>query len=142
MNKISVNNLIGLFALILFIGIMTAFMSPQTQKKGAKWVIPQKYVKMKNPYVGNKRDMKMGRMLYSKYCKSCHGSKGLGDGPKAAKLKTLPGDFSTAKFQAYTDGELYYMTAVGREEMKGYNKKIPDEENIWALVSYMRTMKK
>ncbi len=105
-------------------------------------MIPAKYVHMKNPYKGNKRDLKMGRMLYSKYCKSCHGSKGLGDGPKAHQLKTLPGDFSTAKFQAYTDGELFYMTAVGRDEMKGYSKKIPDEENIWAIVSYMRTMKK
>ena len=142
MNKINVNNLIGLFALFLFIGTLTAFMSPQNQKKGAKWVIPVKYVKMKNPYKGNKRDMMIGRMLYSKYCKSCHGSKGLGNGPKAAQLKTFPGDFSTAKFKAYTDGELYYMTAVGRDEMKGYSKKIPNKENIWAIISYIRTMKK
>ena len=143
MKKISVTNLIGLFVLLFFVGILTAFMSPQNQKKGAKWVIPEKYHKMKNPYVGNKKDVMIGKMLYNKYCKSCHGSKGLGDGPKAAKLKTFPGDFSTAKFQAYTDGDLYYMTAVGREgEMKGYSKKIPDEESIWGIVSYMRKLKK
>ncbi len=143
MKKISVTNLIGLFVLLFFVGTLTAFMSPQNQKKGAKWVIPEKYHKMKNPYVGNKKDVMIGKMLYNKYCKSCHGSKGLGDGPKAAKLKTFPGDFSTAKFQAYTDGDLYYMTAVGREgEMKGYSKKIPDEESIWGIVSYMRKLKK
>ncbi len=33
MKKISVNNLMGLFALLLFIGTLTAFMSPQNQKK-------------------------------------------------------------------------------------------------------------
>jgi len=142
MNKISVNNLIGLFTLILFIGALTAYMSPQNQKKGAKWVIPEKYVKIENPYKENKRDQKMGRMLYSKFCRSCHGSKGIGDGPKALQLKTFPGDFSAAKFQAYTDGELYYMTTVGRDEMKSYSKKIPEDENIWAIISYIRTMEK
>lgn len=142
MNKISMSKLIGSFALILFMGSLVAFMAPQTQKKGAKWEIPEKYKKMVNPYKGNKRDLKLGKMLYSKYCKSCHGSKGLGDGSKALQLKTLPGNFSTAEFQAYTDGELYYMTAVGRDEMKGYSKKIPDEENIWAIISYLRTLKK
>ncbi len=142
MKKISVNNLIGLFALILFVGTITAFMSPQNQKKGAKWVIPEKYVKMKNPYKGNMRDVKIGRMFYSKYCKSCHGSKGLGDGPMALQLKTSPGDFSTAKFQAYTDGELYYMVTVGKDEMKSYSKKIPNDENIWGIISYVRTLKK
>jgi len=142
MKKVSLEKLMGWFTLIILLGTVTAFMMPQTQKKGAKWMIPERYVKMKNPYIGNKRDVKMGRMLYSKYCKSCHGSKGLGDGPKALQLKTFPGDFSTAKFQAYTDGELYYMTTVGRGEMKGYSKKIPDEEKIWGIISYMRTMKK
>ena len=142
MNKVSVNNLIGLFALILFIGTLTAFMAPQNQKKGAKWVIPERFVKIKNPYKGNKRDLKMGRMLYSKFCKSCHGSKGLGDGSRALELKTFPGDFSTAKFQAFSDGELYYIVTVGKDEMKSYSKKIPDKENIWAIISYLRTMKK
>jgi len=80
-------------------------------------------------------------MLYSKYCKSCHGSKGLGNGSKALELKTLPGDFSTAEFQAYTDGEIYYMVTVGRDEMKSYSKKIPDDEDLWGVISYLRTFK-
>lgn len=142
MKKISVEKIMGLFTLIILLGTVTAFMIPQTQKKGAKWEIPAKYVKMKNPYIGNKRDVKMGKMLYSKYCKSCHGSKGLGNGSKSLELKTFPGDFTTARFQAYSDGEIYYMVTVGRDEMKSYSKKIPDDEDLWGIISYLRTFKK
>jgi len=142
MNKINMNKLLGLFTLVILLGTLMAFMIPQGQKQGAKWEISQKYKKMVNPYKGNKSDLKMGKMLYSKYCKSCHGSKGLGDGSKSAQLKTHPGDFSSAKFQAYTDGELYYMVTVGRDEMKSYSKKITDDEDIWGVISYLRTLKK
>ena len=142
MRKLSLKKLMAILTMVILVGTTTSLMIPQHQKKGAKWEIPAKYKTMVNPYKGNKRDAKLGKMLYSKYCKSCHGSKGLGDGSKAAQLKTLPGDFSTEAFQSYTDGELYYMITVGRDEMKSYSKKIPDEENIWGIISHLRTLKK
>jgi mono/diheme cytochrome c family protein len=83
-----------------------------------------------------------GKELWAKHCKSCHGSKGLGDGPKAASLKTSAGDFSSAAFQGQTDGEIHFKTIKGRDEMPAYEKKIPDAADQWALVAFMRTMKK
>ena len=133
--------LVSLFAIAILTGTLMAFIIPQDQKKGAKWDIPEKYHNMTNPYKDNV-NLKMGKMLYSKHCKSCHGSKGLGDGSKAAQLKTFPGDFTTDEFQAYTDGDLYYMVTVGRDEMESYSKKIPDDEDMWAVISYLRTFKK
>lgn len=35
-----------------------------------------------------------GRDMYMAYCASCHGQKGLGDGPVAAHLKVAPPDLS------------------------------------------------
>ena len=67
---------------------------------------------------------------------------GLGDGPKAAQLETFPGDFSTEEFQAQSEGAVYYKSFVGRDEMPNFEKKITDEEDQWAIVNYMRTMKK
>ncbi len=142
MNKFSLEKVFSVVTVIFLIVVLSGFSTPQGQKKGKPWSVPEKYKTMKNPYKGNKRDLKMGKMLYSKYCKSCHGSKGLGDGSKSAQLKTFPGDFTTEKFQAYTDGELYYMITEGRDEMKSYSKKIPDEEDIWGVIDYLRTMKK
>ena len=107
------------------------------QKKPGPWETPAKYKTMKG-----KGDLATGKELWAKHCKSCHGAKGLGDGPKAAGLKTLSGDFSGKTFQALTDGEIFYKTSFGRDEMPAYDKKIADEADRWALVAYMRTMKK
>jgi mono/diheme cytochrome c family protein len=108
------------------------------QAKAKAWPVPDKDKAMKSP----KADAAAGKELWAKHCKSCHGSKGLGDGPKAASLKTFPGDFSSAAFQAGTDGELLYRTDKGRDEMPAYEKKIPDINDRWALVAFMRTFKK
>ncbi len=107
------------------------------QKKPGPWETPAKYKTMKG-----KGDLATGKELWAKHCKSCHGAKGLGDGPKAAGLKTFSGDFSGKTFQALTDGEIFYKTSFGRDEMPAYDKKIADEADRWALVAYMRTMKK
>lgn len=134
-------SLLGGISAILLAFVFMAFAFPQDQKKGEPWDIPSKYVKMENPYADDASLAKVGKMVYSKHCKSCHGNKGLGDGPKAKQLETFPGDFSAEDFQKGTDGELYYKSIIGRNEMPNYEKKITDEEDRWALVVYMRTLK-
>lgn len=137
----SINNILGIAAVMLLAFVFMAFALPQDQKKGAAWDIPSKYVKMENPYAGDADLVKVGKMLYSKHCKSCHGNLGLGDGPKAKQLETFPGDFSSEDFQAGTDGELYYKSIIGRDEMPNYEKKITEEEDRWAIINYLRTLK-
>lgn len=66
----------------------------------------------------------------------------LGDGSKAAQLETEPGDFSKADTQAQPDGSLFYKTTEGRDDMPSFKKKIPDEDDRWALVAFIRTLKK
>jgi mono/diheme cytochrome c family protein len=129
----------GIGTLILLAFVFMAFAFPQDQQKGAPWEIPSKYEKMENPYAGEDL-IKIGKMQYSKHCKSCHGSKGLGDGPKAKQLETFPGDFSSEEFQAGSDGALYYKSFVGRDEMPNYEKKIVDDEDRWAIIMYIRTL--
>lgn len=134
-------NLLGIATVVMLAFVFMAFAFPQDQKKGEPWDIPSKYVKMENPYADDADLVKVGKMLYSKHCKSCHGNKGLGDGPKAKQLETFPGDFSSDDFQAGTDGELYYKSIIGRNEMPNYEKKITEEEDRWAIINYMRTLK-
>ena len=122
--------------------IFLAFMAPQDQKKAGPWEIPAKYTKMENTYKGDVELEKLGKNLYAKHCRSCHGNVGAGDGPKAKNLDTNPGDFADSKFQAHTDGELYYMSIVGRDEMPNFEKSLVDEEARWAVVNYLRTFKK
>jgi mono/diheme cytochrome c family protein len=106
-----------------------------------EWVVPAKYKTMKNPTDASDEDnLDIGSELYAKHCKSCHGKEGLGDGPKAAEQKGDLGDFSSAEFQAQTDGELFYKTKIGRNDMPDFSKKITSDEDIWFIVNYMRTL--
>jgi mono/diheme cytochrome c family protein len=109
---------------------------------GDPWVVPDKYKKMKNPVKSDAESIATGKALYVKHCKSCHGSKGLGDGPKAAQLKTECGDFTKADFQAQSDGSIFYKTSEGRKDMPSFKKKMPDETDMWSVVNYVRTLKK
>ncbi len=122
----------GAFALL-------AFVVPQDQKIGEPWVIPTEYKNMENPHKGDASLARLGRAGYNKHCRSCHGNKGHGDGPMAKNLETFPGDFASADFQAHTDGEIYYMSVIGRDEMPNFESLIPDIEERWAIVNYIRT---
>ena len=103
------------------------------------WIVPEKYEKMENPVAAG-TDAAIGKSLYSKHCKSCHGKEGYGDGPKADEQDGDLGDFSTEEFQAQSDGALFYKTSFGRDDMPEYTKKMPDDEDRWLIVNYMRTM--
>lgn len=106
-----------------------------------EWVVPDKYKNMENPTDDSKQNLTIGKNLYNKHCKSCHGTEGLGDGTKAAQLDTPCGDFSSEEFQSQSDGALYYKTTEGRDEMPAFNKTIGDDEDRWLIVRYMRTFK-
>ena len=136
-------NSMKLAAIIITAIIFVAANVAMAQKAGGPWTIPAKYKSMKSTVkAGDPSINAIGKENFNKHCKSCHGAKGLGDGPKAANLKTSTGDFSTAKFQATADGDLYYMSFVGRDEMPNFEKKIIDEADRWALIGFIRTLKK
>ena len=119
--------LIGIFA------VLTAFTIP------SPWDIPEKYKKMKNPTKATKQSLMIGKMLYNKHCKSCHGSNGEGDGPKARRLETTMRDFGNDEVKNQADGVLYYKSFIGRGEMPNFEKDIPEKEDRWFIINYMRS---
>jgi len=138
MKKKIIKTLVLVFAGAFIFSTMTGF-SP-FQK--TPWVVPDAAKNKKNPVASNAESIAAGKTLYGTHCKSCHGAKGLGDGTKAKTLKTSPGDFSKADFQGQTDGTIFYKTSEGRDDMPSFKKKIPDADDIWSIVNFMRTLKK
>lgn len=126
---------------LAIIGIISFALYSFTTVVQDDWKVPAKYEKMKNPTDPSK-DLSIGKSLYDKHCKSCHGKSGLGDGPKSNEVDGKLGDFSSKKFQSQSDGALFYKSYIGRDDMPNYEKKIPDEEDVWLIVNYMRTLKK
>ena len=127
---------IALVALIFLAGSIS-----RAQTK--PWTVPPADKAMKAPVkLTDQTVIDNGKDLYAKHCKSCHGAKGLGDGPKAATLKAKLVPFNDASVKSQTDGDLFYKTSKGRDEMPAYEKKIPDANDRWALVAYMRFLSK
>ncbi len=124
---------------LIVIGIVSLALFSFTTIIQDEWIVPEKYVNMKNPIDAN-TDKAIGKSLYSKHCKSCHGKEGYGDGTKAAEQEGDLGDFSLEDFQSQSDGALFYKTTFGRDDMPEFNKKIPDDEDRWLIVNYMRTL--
>ncbi|GGD57907.1 c-type cytochrome [Muriicola marianensis] len=125
---------------LMIIGVISFALYSFTTIVQEKWVVPDKYVNMKNP-TDPKKDLNIGKSLYDKHCKSCHGKEGYGDGPKAAEMTGDLGDFSSEEFHEQTDGEIFYKSYIGRDDMPNFEKKIPYEEDVWLVVNYIRTLK-
>ena len=127
-----------LIVLLMLSGALYSFTYYQTKP----WVVPDKNAKMANPVKSDAESIKTGKELWSKHCASCHGKTGAGDGTKAAQLKTTMEDMRESVVQSQSDGALHYKISEGRDEMPSFKKKIPDTEDIWSIVNYLRTLKK
>ena len=133
--KRRINSLLTLAAIVVMGLAFTAFTIPQEA-----WVVPDKYKSMENEFAGDDEDG-IGEELYMQHCKSCHGKEGLGDGTKSAELDTPIRDFTSDEVQGQTDGELYYKSFIGRDEMPNFEKKIDDDEDRWMVINYLRSLK-
>jgi len=124
---------------VIFIGSLVLTSMIEKELLQEPWKVPSKYQKMKNPYLDVIDTDKIGRTIYVKRCKSCHGVKGKGDGKKAETLDTDVGDFTDKSFKDQTDGALYYKTLFGRDDMPSFKKKITDEKDQWLLINYIKS---
>jgi mono/diheme cytochrome c family protein len=128
--------------ILISTGLIIVFslsISLQAQTAGG-WTIPAKFKTTKNPVAVSKESVADGKDLFAKHCKSCHGAKGLGDGPKASTLDVSCSDFSTKKFQAQADGEIFFQITEGKGKMPAFKKTITEDNGRWAIVNYIRTL--
>jgi mono/diheme cytochrome c family protein len=103
-----------------------------------------------------------GAQHYARYCASCHGTGGRGDGAVAAALRTPPADltkvaarrqgtFPAGELRAYIDGRLA-TAAHGTREMpvwgETFREEIPDTQlreefvrgRLYTLVYYLQSI--
>jgi mono/diheme cytochrome c family protein len=108
------------------------------------WKAPAAERARANPVPVSPMAVARGRTLYQKHCDSCHGPTGKGDGRNADEERP-PHDLTNAALQKkMTDGEAFWKVSTGRREdgeviMPAFANKIPEEEDRWKLVHYIRT---
>ncbi|MCZ6463153.1 MAG: cytochrome c [Proteobacteria bacterium] len=100
---------------------------------------------IRNPGQPTLQSLKNGERLYARYCVTCHGPQGAGDGPVAGApfgkgpfglVLPIGGPMSVAR--NLTDGHIYTTISIGRGRMPNYNR-IPPEWR-WDVVNYIREL--
>ena len=98
---------------------------------------------LQNPHPMSLASLDNGRTLFVRYCSTCHGEKGLGDGPVSmmsaqrgpfAGVLAIGGPASIAKIRS--DGHIYSTIRYGRRRMPSYHR-IPSDDR-WDIVNYIR----
>lgn len=103
------------------------------------WDVPADK-KAKNSYIKfDENTAKEGEAIYIKNCVSCHGDPGKGNNLKT--LNPIPPDMNSAKTQALTDGELFYILNTGRGAMPSFKNTLSEEER-WKTISFIRSFNK
>ncbi len=137
-------------ALPLIVALLLSSAPPAgPQSDEDAWDAPAAAKARKSPLTPTPEVVAAGRALYKANCLRCHGEKGRGDGPGAARLSTEPADLSDPVFQSIlTDGEIFWKLSTGRRKGKEVlmpafaEEKIPVEEDRWKVVAYVRSLAK
>lgn len=100
---------------------------------GQEWVVPADQAAMENPTSYTLENVKQGKAVYVKNCKSCHGDPGKNN-PLA--LVPSPVDIASESMQANSEGALFYKLSQGRGVMPPFENTI-SEEDRWMLVHFI-----
>lgn len=100
--------------------------------------VPEEYAGMTNPL--GQAAAAQGAELFQSNCAMCHGAEGRGDGPAGQSLEPPPGNLAQVQAGA-ADDYLYWRIHAGKPgtAMLAW-RNILTEEQIWQLVSFIRTM--
>ena len=98
---------------------------------------------LKNPLSGQMSPevLNVGQKLYETNCMSCHGMKGLGDGPVSLKYPLKIPALVSDKLKAWSDGRIYHTITMGQGVMGPYASHVP-QASRWQVVNYIRTLQK
>jgi len=100
---------------------------------------------LQNPIPANLASLKNGEKLFQRYCSTCHGPEGKGDGPVAGPpfgtgplglVLPVGGPASVAK--VFSDGHIFTTMTLGRGRMPSYRRILP--EHRWDIVNYIRDL--
>jgi mono/diheme cytochrome c family protein len=100
-----------------------------------------------NPTPATLASLKQGEVLFMRYCQTCHGPQGLGDGPLAGPPfgknngpmgMVLPVGGPSSMARALSDGHIYTTISLGRGRMPNYKRITPMQR--WDLINYIRDL--
>ncbi len=106
--------------------------------------VPAPYQGKTNPFAGDTAAAEAGKAIYETNCASCHGPTGQGDGPAGQALDPKPSNLAQ-KGGELGDDFLFWRISEGGA-MAPFNSAMPawkgvlSEEQIWQVITYIRTL--
>jgi mono/diheme cytochrome c family protein len=106
---------------------------------------PADFASKTNPVAGNADAAAKGKTQYTALCQSCHGEKGLGDGPAGSALTPKPVNLKLTAAEA-SDAYIFWRISEGGA-MDPFKSSMPahkstlKEDQIWQLVTYVKSLK-
>lgn len=96
--------------------------------------------KLKNPIPLDEASIADGRKAYLRYCASCHGPGGKGDGSMALAGGTPSNLVDETWDHGSSDGEIFMVIRGGTSsDMESYKDRLTERET-WQLVNYIRSL--
>jgi mono/diheme cytochrome c family protein len=96
--------------------------------------------KIKNPIASDSASIAEGKKIYGRYCASCHGPTGKGDGAMALSGGTPSNLTDETWDHGSTDGEIFVVVRDGlSSDMESYKDRLT-EKQIWQVINYIRSI--
>ena len=122
----------SVFSLLAFVAIWFTAVHAQQNRAEVE--------KLKNPVPSDAESIEAGKKSYQRFCASCHGPKGKGDGGLALSGGT-PSDLTDETWDyGSSDGEIFVVIRDGvSSDMLAYKEKLT-EKQIWQVINYIRSL--
>jgi mono/diheme cytochrome c family protein len=91
-----------------------------------------------NSFKASAETLARGQQLYETFCLVCHGASGQGDGTVIPKFPNPP-SFSTSKSKELSDGEMFHIITLGRNDMPSFAAQL-SWEDCWQVITYIRSL--
>lgn len=91
-----------------------------------------------NPIPPTQDSIDRGRTAYLANCATCHGDRGLGNGPAGLALPVRPADLRV-RVPLHVDVELYQFIKNGVGKMPSFGGSL-EEDELWDIVNYLRAL--
>ena len=122
---------------------VTATRAADPLQTGRTWTLGEDADTKKNPLKADEKTLAEGKALYKAKCSKCHGPGGLGDGPDGDPELTEMNLTEPKRAARNSDGVVYYkiLNGRGRPKMPAFKDELT-EQQIWAVVTYVQTLRK
>jgi mono/diheme cytochrome c family protein len=114
--------------------ILIALLMLSVAVSAQDWIVPDDQKNIANPLPYNLDNVKKGKELFLKNCKSCHGDPGKNN---VLPLTPPPVDIVSEKMQKNSESDLFYKITNGRGTMPQFKATISDDDR-WRIVNFIQ----